>query len=137
MPAWMYLVREAREGTRLGPTDVQECYDDAVRIAIRDQIEAGIDVISDGEMRRTMFIRGFYERLTGLKALPVARQLGPPNYDSHCPYEVIGRVEAPAGLGVRRRVSFCARAHRSSVARRHAGAAHVADAAAARGAVHE
>ena len=110
LPAWMYLVREARGGERLGATDVQECYDDAVRIAIRDQIEAGIDVISDGEMRRTMFIRGFYERLTGLTPLPVARRLGPPNYDSHCPYDVVGRVEAPAGLGVVDEFRF-ARAH--------------------------
>src|SRR3970282_1808115 len=94
------LGREAEAPDRLGPTDLGECYDDAVRIAIRDQIEAGIDVISDGEMRRTMFIRGFYARLTGLAALPVGRRLGPPNYDSHCPYDVVGRVEAPAGLGI-------------------------------------
>jgi 5-methyltetrahydropteroyltriglutamate--homocysteine methyltransferase len=110
LPSWLFLVREAAAGDRLGPTDLREAYDDAVRVAIRDQIEAGVDVISDGEMRRTMFIRGFYERLTGLVPLPVPRRLGPPNYDSHCPYDVTGRIEAPAGLGIVDEFRF-ARAH--------------------------
>jgi 5-methyltetrahydropteroyltriglutamate--homocysteine methyltransferase len=97
-PSWLHLVRESVE--RLGPTDLQEAYDDAVRVAIRDQIEAGIDVISDGEMRRSMFIRGFYDRVTGIRALPVPRRLGPAHYDSHCPYDVVDRIQAPDGLGI-------------------------------------
>jgi 5-methyltetrahydropteroyltriglutamate--homocysteine methyltransferase len=110
LPSWLFLVREAAGAGRLGPTDLREAYDDAVRIAIRDQIEAGVDVISDGEMRRTTFIRGFYDRLAGLVPLPVPRRLGPPNYDTHCPYEVVGRVEAPEGLGIVDEFRF-ARAH--------------------------
>jgi 5-methyltetrahydropteroyltriglutamate--homocysteine methyltransferase len=109
-PSWLHLVREAAAGDRLGPADLREAYDDAVRIAIRDQIETGVDVISDGEMRRTMFIRGFYERLTGVRALPVPRRLGPPNYDSHRPFEVVDRIEAPEGLGIVDEFRF-ARAH--------------------------
>lgn len=110
LPSWVFLVREAQEAGRLGPVDLREAYDDAVRIAIRDQLEAGVDVISDGEMRRVTFIRGFYGRLTGIEALPVPRQLGPLNYDSHCPYQVVGRIEAPEGLGIVDEFRF-ARAH--------------------------
>ena len=110
LPSWIFLVREAQEAGRLGPVDLHEAYDDAVRLAIRDQIEAGIDVISDGEMRRVTFIRGFYGRLTGIEALPVPRRLGPLNYDTHCPYQVVGRVEAPQGLGIVDEFRF-ARAH--------------------------
>ncbi len=110
LPSWLFLVREAQEADRLGPTDLREAYDDAVRIAIRDQEEAGVDVVSDGEMRRVTFIRGFYERLTGLRALAVPRRLGVPSYDSHCPYEVVDRIEAPAGLGVVDEFAF-ARVH--------------------------
>jgi 5-methyltetrahydropteroyltriglutamate--homocysteine methyltransferase len=110
LPSWLFLVREAQEAGRLGPVDLQEAYDDAVRIAIRDQIEAGLDVISDGEMRRITFIRGFYSRLSGLEPLPIPRRLGPLNYDSHCPYQVVGRVEAPQGLGIVDEFRF-ARAH--------------------------
>ena len=100
LPAWLHLVREAAAAGRLGPVDLQECYDDAVRIAMRDQVETGVDVISDGEMRRVTFIRGFYDRLSGIRALPIPRRIGPPNYDSHCPYEVVDRVTAPHGLGI-------------------------------------
>ncbi len=110
LPSWVFLVREATAAGRLGPAEVQEAYDDAVRLAIRDMVEAGVDVISDGEMRRVTFIRGFYERLTGLEPLPVPRRLGPLNYDSHCPFQVVGRVEAPGGLGIVDEFRF-ARAH--------------------------
>ena len=98
LPSWLCLVRQHLDA--FGPTDREEAYDDAVRLAIRDQIEAGIDVISDGEMRRTMFIRSFYDRLTGLVPLAVPRRFGPLNYDSHCPFDVVDRVQAPTGLGV-------------------------------------
>src|SRR5260370_39057953 len=100
LPSWIHLVREAAQADRLGPSDLQEVYEDAVRLAIRDQVEAGVDVISDGEMRRVTFIRGFYDRLQGVRALPVPRRLGPPNYDAHCPYEVVDRISAPQGLGI-------------------------------------
>ncbi len=110
LPSWLFLVREAQEAQRLGPLDLAEAYDDAVRVAIRDQLEAGLDVISDGEMRRVTFIRGFYSRLTGIEPLPVPRRLGPLNYDTHCPYQVVGRIEAPQGLGVVDDFRF-ARAH--------------------------
>ncbi len=100
LPSWLHLVREAAAADRLGPVDLQEAYDDAVRLAIRDQVEAGVDVISDGEMRRVTFIRGFYDRLAGIRPLPIPRRLGTPNYDSHCPYEVVDRITAPEGLGI-------------------------------------
>ena len=100
LPSWLHLVREAAAADRLGTVDLQEAYDDAVRLAIRDQIEAGVDVISDGEMRRVTFIRGFYDRLAGIRPLPIPRRLGAPNYDSHCPYEVVDRITAPEGLGI-------------------------------------
>jgi len=110
LPSWIFLVREATAAARLGPTDLQEAYDDAVRLAIRDQIDAGVDVISDGEMRRVTFVRGFYGRLTGIEPLPVPRRLGPPSYDTFCPYQVVGKIDAPQGLGIVDEFRF-ARAH--------------------------
>ena len=50
LPSWLHLVREAAAADRLGPIDLQEAYEDAVRLAMQDQVEAGVDVISDGEM---------------------------------------------------------------------------------------
>jgi 5-methyltetrahydropteroyltriglutamate--homocysteine methyltransferase len=38
--------------------------------------------------------------LSGIRPLPIPRRLGPPNYDTHCPYEVVDRITAPQGLGI-------------------------------------
>ena len=65
-----------------------------------DQERAGIDVLSTGEMMRVRFIVGFYERLTGIRPLPAPRQLGPPLWDTHTPFEVIEKIAAPRGLGI-------------------------------------
>jgi 5-methyltetrahydropteroyltriglutamate--homocysteine methyltransferase len=42
-----------------------EAQDDAVRLALLEQEEAGIDIVSDGEQRRRHYIWGFLEGLTG------------------------------------------------------------------------
>ena len=62
---------DAAERGEFGPADLAEMLDDAVDLAIRDQEEAGIDVVSDGEMRRAGFFTAeFYRHLTGVRPLP-------------------------------------------------------------------
>lgn len=98
-PAWFWSAREDAAAGRYGPLDLAETLDDAVRIAISDQEDAGIDLISDGEMRRTDFILGFYERLAPLEAIPPARRMGPSGYDQITRYRALDRLTAPTGLG--------------------------------------
>src|SRR5690606_19447884 len=79
-PGWLFLFREhMRESA--GPADVDEAFEDATRLAIADQIEAGIDVISDGELRRMRFVYEMYDRLRGMERVPPVRRLGVPGYD--------------------------------------------------------
>ena len=54
-PAWFVSGIEEAERGRFGPADLAEMLDDAVDLAIHDQETAGIDVITDGEMRRAGF----------------------------------------------------------------------------------
>src|SRR3972149_10333673 len=102
-PGWLYVFREATAGRELGSIDIQEVGDDAVRLAILDQDEAGIDVISDGEMRRTM---GYYRGYLGLSQnlspakQPPLRQLGFIHYDFIRRHDVTGPISAPEGLGI-------------------------------------
>jgi 5-methyltetrahydropteroyltriglutamate--homocysteine methyltransferase len=100
LPGWLVLGREAHAAGRLGPTDLRELVEDATRIALADQLEAGIDVPANGEMGRESFTLGFFGRLQGLRALPAPRRLGAPGYDTHSPYEVVEPVTAPDGLGL-------------------------------------
>ena len=71
-----------------------------MRLAVADQIEAGVDVITDGEMRRWKFVQGFYERMTGLEPQGPLRLLGPEGYDSAPRYVAVDRVSVPHGLGI-------------------------------------
>jgi 5-methyltetrahydropteroyltriglutamate--homocysteine methyltransferase len=41
--------------------------DDAIREAVRRQIDAGLDVVSDGEFRRWMFLNSFYDAVDGVR----------------------------------------------------------------------
>ena len=100
-PSWFITAVESIRRGEYGPKDVEETLDDAVDLAIRDQEEAGLDVISDGEMRRLgFFTADFYGRLSGLSALPPLRRLGPGGHDQRERYKALARFEAPKGLGV-------------------------------------
>jgi 5-methyltetrahydropteroyltriglutamate--homocysteine methyltransferase len=100
-PGWFVSGIAAAERGEFGPADLAEMLDDAVDLAIRDQEAAGIDVISDGEMRRAGFFTAeFYSHLTGVRALPSERRLGAGGHDQQHRFEVLEPIAAPDGLGV-------------------------------------
>jgi 5-methyltetrahydropteroyltriglutamate--homocysteine methyltransferase len=90
----------ARQPDLFGNDDRDEAVRDAVRLAVDDQIRAGADIITDGEMQRVDFNLGFYDRLSGIQPLPLARRWGPPAHDQRSKYLCIGPVDAPHGLGL-------------------------------------
>ena len=92
LPGWLHVARAAVARGEFGPTDLEELYADATQLAILDQERAGVDVPSDGEMRRLHFVQGFYGRLHGLEPLPAARKLGAPGYDMVPQYRAVERI---------------------------------------------
>jgi 5-methyltetrahydropteroyltriglutamate--homocysteine methyltransferase len=99
-PGWFVAgQRQAREGS-FGAGDATELYEDATRIAIADQIEAGLDVVSDGELHRQRFVFEMFGHLAGLKRVAPQRRLGVPGYDMAPHFAVEGTIAAPRGLGV-------------------------------------
>jgi 5-methyltetrahydropteroyltriglutamate--homocysteine methyltransferase len=100
-PSWFVAGIDAAERAEFGPADLAEMFDDAVDLALRDQEEAGIDIVSDGEMRRAGFFTAeFYRHLTGVRALPADRRLGAGGHDQQHRFEVLEPIAAPDGLGV-------------------------------------
>src|SRR4051794_18746934 len=83
-----------------GAHDRDEAVRDAVRLAVDDQLRAGADLITDGEMQRVDFNLGFYDHLTGLQPLPPARRWGPPAHDQRSRYLCVAPLAAPHGLGL-------------------------------------
>ena len=100
-PSWFVAGLEAADRDEFGPADLAEMLDDAVDLAIRDQEAAGVEVVSDGEMRRAGFFTAeFFRHLTGVRMLPPARRFGAGGHDQQHRLEVTERVTAPNGLGV-------------------------------------
>lgn len=101
-PGWYEkLIQDVAEHpAKFGPVDREEALRDAIRLAIDDQVRAGLDRITDGEMQRVDFNLGFYAYLDGLQPLPRARLLGPPAHDQRDRYVCVAPLSAPNGLGV-------------------------------------
>jgi 5-methyltetrahydropteroyltriglutamate--homocysteine methyltransferase len=100
-PGWFASGIAAAERGEFGPVDLEEMLADGVDLALRDQEDAGIDIVSDGEMRRAGFFTAeFYRHLTGVRALHPDRRLGVGGHDQQHRFEVLAPIAAPDGLGV-------------------------------------
>jgi len=97
-PGWLELATWNLD--KFGEADRAELIDDAVATAIRDQLEAGLDVITDGEQTRLDFNLSFYGFLEGIELESASpRRFGPPAHDQRGKHKVIGELRAPRGLG--------------------------------------
>src|SRR5512140_259497 len=56
----------ARELWRVDPSHLEQAQDDATILAIRDQERAGIDIVTDGEIRRESYSNRFATALEGI-----------------------------------------------------------------------
>ena len=99
---WWYAGVKAHEAGEMGPGDLEEMLDDAADTAIRDMERAGLDIITDGEVRRLDgYVDSYYAIIKGIEPLPVRRRMGPWGYDQQTRYEATGRIETPpGGLGI-------------------------------------
>lgn len=100
LPGWFWTAIEQIEAGNYGLTDTRETYDNAVDIAIMDQERAGVDIVTDGEMRRWYFVQSFYKRVSGIVSDPPLRKVGFYGYDSPPRYQAVEKVEVPEGLGI-------------------------------------
>jgi len=114
-PGWWFASVKAFEQGDFGPGDMDEMFDDAANTAIRDMEKAGIDIITDGEVRRLDgYVDSYYAIIKGIEPLPVRRKAGPWGYDQQTRYEAVGRIETPSGgLGIVKEFAYL-RAHTTS-----------------------
>ncbi len=99
-PGWFVLFRSQMRDGRIGSDDVREALDDATRIAVLDQIEAGIDILTDGELRRQRFVYEMFDSVEGLERVAPGRKLGVPGYDMAPHFNVVDPIRSPRGFGV-------------------------------------
>jgi 5-methyltetrahydropteroyltriglutamate--homocysteine methyltransferase len=65
-PTWLAEPAVLFAPWRVDPERLAEAQDDAVRLALVDQHDAGLDIVTDGEQRRRHYIWGFLAGLTGI-----------------------------------------------------------------------
>ena len=65
-PTWLAPPHQMYVTPKLEGEVLGEAQDDAVLLALADQREAGVDIVTDGEQRRRHYIWGFCEGLEGL-----------------------------------------------------------------------
>ena len=98
-PSWLEFASQHLEV--FGRSDVSEIQNDAVIAAVHDQVEAGLDVITDGEQTRLDFNLSFYGYIQGIELESVSpRKFGPPAHDQRGKHAITGELVAPRGLGV-------------------------------------
>ena len=69
LPSWLWVVIDRVESQNdLGEADLRETLDNAVNIALADQERAGIDIVTDGEMRRRDFIQNSMTRIRATRS---------------------------------------------------------------------
>jgi 5-methyltetrahydropteroyltriglutamate--homocysteine methyltransferase len=98
-PSWLEFA--SGHLNEFGSNEITELQEDAVTVAIHDQVAAGLDVITDGEQSRLDFNLSFYGYLQGIEAneRPL-RVFGPPAHDQRGKHTIVGEISAPRGLGV-------------------------------------
>src|SRR2546427_12368163 len=70
-PRWLIDAIQKHERKELSEGEMKESYDDAVKLAIREQELTGVDELSDGEQRRVMFLPLLAEGVPSFRLLPV------------------------------------------------------------------
>jgi 5-methyltetrahydropteroyltriglutamate--homocysteine methyltransferase len=91
MPAWLERVKNDFLLRRLSRHDFDEIHDVAVKAAIKDQEVAGVEVVSDGELRRDNMIDHFTTRLPGVEIDQASKRF---YYDF---YDCVVRGRLPTG----------------------------------------
>jgi 5-methyltetrahydropteroyltriglutamate--homocysteine methyltransferase len=92
MPGWLERLKTDYFARRISRHDLDEIHDAAVRSAIKEQEMAGLDMVTDGELRRDNMIDYFIERLPGVQIDRSSKKFYYDFYDS----EVIGKIPMAA-----------------------------------------
>lgn len=76
LPRWLETARELHAEGRLAQADLDEAHDNAVKSCLKDQELAGVDVVTDGELRRETMIYFFNRHIRGFRLHGPLRPIG-------------------------------------------------------------
>jgi 5-methyltetrahydropteroyltriglutamate--homocysteine methyltransferase len=74
VPEWLERLKTDYYQRRISSSFLREIHEVAIKAAIKDQEEAGVDVVSDGELRRDNDIDYFLARMPGVEIPQLAKE---------------------------------------------------------------
>jgi 5-methyltetrahydropteroyltriglutamate--homocysteine methyltransferase len=83
MPPWLERIKGDYLARRISGRDLDDIYDTAVKAAIKDQEVAGLDIVTDGEVRRDNMVDYFLERFPGVQIDRSSKKYYYDFYDSY------------------------------------------------------
>ncbi len=102
LPKWLEVVRAEFQRGNLSFSEYEEAHDNAVRSCIKDQERVGVDIITDGELRRETMVYFFSKRIGGFDMdHPRMKPIGDLDPTIQMPDPVIvGKVVRKNSLGI-------------------------------------
>jgi 5-methyltetrahydropteroyltriglutamate--homocysteine methyltransferase len=106
-PAWLDQARALAKQGALSAAQLEEAHDSAVRSAITDQEVAGVDIITDGELRRETMVNFFSARIHGFDMSGKMKAIGNLDPSIQMPDPVVReKVSHKGSLGMDRHFRF-------------------------------
>jgi 5-methyltetrahydropteroyltriglutamate--homocysteine methyltransferase len=96
VPEWLERLKTDYYRNRISGTHLREIHDMAIKAALKDQEKAGIDIVSDGELRRDNDIDYFLARIPGLHIPVTVKSYYFDYYDTPVVAEPLPISELPA-----------------------------------------
>ena len=107
-PGWLLHACENLDS--FGANDIAEAQEDAVTVALADQLAAGLDIVSDGEQTRFDFNLSFYGYLEGISLeSETPRRFGPPAHDQRGKHRIQASWQPQGDWGQSRNSTACSR----------------------------
>ncbi len=106
-PAWLERARALAGDGVLTSAQLEEAHDNAVRSAITDQEIAGVDIITDGELRRETMVNFFSARIHGFDMSGRMKPIGNLDPSIQMPDPIVReKVRHKGSLGMDRHFRF-------------------------------
>ena len=100
-PAWLERSRTLAARNELTHEQLEEAHDNAVKSAIKDQELAGVDIITDGELRRETMVNFFSARIHGFDMSGRMKAIGNLDPSIQMPDPIVReKVRHKGGLGM-------------------------------------
>ncbi len=98
VPEWLERLKTDYYRNRISRTHLREIHDMAIKAALKDQEIAGIDIVSDGELRRDNDIDYFLARIPGVQIPVTVKSFYYDYYDAEVAEPLPATEPPPLGL---------------------------------------